>query len=225
MDENVLIQSAQKGDLHAFNKLVLAYQDLVYRQAFYILGLQEPAEDAAQAALLLAYRKLATFRGGSFRAWLLRIITHVCYDELRRWKRHPTLPLVPAAAEDQGIEDPCWLYDTGPSPEQAYEQVELRAAIRRGLEQLTPDYRAALVLVDLQGLEYAEAAAVLGIPIGTLKSRLARARLRLGVYLRTLPELLPARAYGGRPGAVSPPLDQPTFQARCIPTNRTQPSN
>jgi RNA polymerase sigma-70 factor (ECF subfamily) len=179
MDENLLVQAAQAGDLEAFNQLALQYQDVIYHQAFWILGEDAPAEDAVQEALILAYRKLDTFKGGSFRAWLVRIATHVCYDELRRWKRRPSVPLFPTGSDDEEMESPEWLEDMGESPEASAERTDLRLTLERMLEKLTPEFRAVISLVDVQGFDYTEAAEALGIPTGTVKSRLARARLRL----------------------------------------------
>ena len=93
MDEAALIDSARRGDLNAFNRLVLAYQDLVYNHAMRVMGENAAAEDATQEAFISAYRNLSGYRGGSFRAWLLRIVTNACYDELRRRKRRPSTPL------------------------------------------------------------------------------------------------------------------------------------
>src|SRR6476646_2884111 len=90
-DEQVLIRRATRGDLDAFNALVLRYQDSAYTLAFRIMGDQASAADAAQEAMITAYRRLNTYRGGSFRAWLLRITTNQCYDELRRLKRRPAV--------------------------------------------------------------------------------------------------------------------------------------
>lgn len=92
MDEKALIQDALQGDLDAFNRLVLAYQDRVYNQAYRVLGESQAADDATQEAFISAYKNLRSFRGGSFRAWLLRIVTNACYDELRRRKRRPNHP-------------------------------------------------------------------------------------------------------------------------------------
>ena len=89
MDETRLIQDAQHGDIDAFNRLVLAYQDMVYNQAYRVMGEPFAADDATQEAFISAYRKIKTYRGGSFKAWLLRIVTNACYDELRRRKRRP----------------------------------------------------------------------------------------------------------------------------------------
>jgi RNA polymerase sigma factor (sigma-70 family) len=89
MDESALIQDARAGDLDAFNRLVLAYQELAYNLAFRMLSEQEAAADVTQDAFISAYKSLGSYRGGSFRAWLLRIVTNGCYDELRRRHRRP----------------------------------------------------------------------------------------------------------------------------------------
>jgi len=192
MDETALIDLAQHGDLDAFNRLVLAYQNMVYNQAYRMVGDQDTAEDAAQDAFIIAFRKLGTYRGGSFKAWLLRIVTNLCYDELRRRKRRPTTPLEPTDQDDDEIESPRWLSDPSETPEQAAERVELSQALQACLEGLPPDFRAIVALVDIQGLDYAEAAQAMGRPLGTVKSRLARARTRLRNCLQGYQELLPA---------------------------------
>lgn len=192
MDEAALIRAAQKGDLEAFNGLVLAYQDLLYNQAYRVIGEQGAAEDATQEAFISAYRKLHTYRGGSFRSWLLRIVTNACYDELRRRKRQPVVPLKPRSADDEELESPAWMVDPGELPEQALQRRELADAIQRCLDQLSVDFRMVVVLVDVQGLDYAEAAQVIEKPLGTVKSRLARARGRMQDCLRKFRELLPS---------------------------------
>lgn len=182
-EESKLIAAARKGDLEAFNQLVLAYQNLLYRQAYRLLGDGQLAEDATQQAFIKAYQKLSTYRGGSFKVWLLRIVTNVGYDELRRRKRHLTVPLEPYDAEGNEFDSPYWLVDPGLSPEELVEHSEVRAALQIVLDKLSDNYRAIIVLVDIQGLDYSEAAAVLGISIGTVKSRLARARERMRAYI------------------------------------------
>ena len=191
MDEAALIQEAQRGDLDAFNRLVLEYQDLLYGQAYRMMGDAEAAADATQEAFISAFKKLDSYRGGSFKAWLLRIVTNACYDELRRQKRRPTTPLEPLDADDEEIESPHWLADPGESPEEAAERAELNRALRVCLEDLPDEFRAVIVLVDMQGLDYGEASQVIGKPLGTVKSRLARGRLRLRNCLQTFWELLP----------------------------------
>jgi RNA polymerase sigma-70 factor (ECF subfamily) len=135
---------------------------------------------------------LSWYRGGSFRAWLLRIVTNACYDELRRRKRHPTTALEPLDQDDEEIESPDWLTDPGDRPEDAAERAELQAAIQNCLNGLPDEFRLVAVLVDIQGLDYQEASQVIGKPLGTVKSRLARARLRLRDCLQGVWELLPA---------------------------------
>lgn len=192
MDESGLIQAARQGDLDAFNRLVLANQDIVYSQAYRMLGDAEVAEDATQEAFISAYKHLGTYRGGSFRGWLLRIVTNACYDELRRRKRRPTVPLEPVDANEEEIESPSWMIDPGELPEQAAVRKELAQAIQRCLDGLPDEFRLVVVLVDIQGLDYQEAAQAAGKPIGTVKSRLARARLRLRECLQSVWELLPS---------------------------------
>ena len=192
MNETALIHDARRGDLDAFNRLVLAYQDMVYNQAYRVLGEAAAADDAAQNAFISAYRKLGSFRGGSFRAWLLRIVTNACYDELRRRKRRPTTPLEPVDDFGEDIESPRWIADPGESPEEAVERAELAQAIQRCLNELAPNFRTVVVLIDVQGMDYAEAAQVVGKPLGTVKSRLSRARRGLRKCLQKFWELLPA---------------------------------
>jgi RNA polymerase sigma-70 factor (ECF subfamily) len=193
MDEPALIQAALRGDLDSFNRLVLSYQDIVYNQAYRMMGEAAAAEDATQDAFISAYKNLRAYRGGSFRAWLLRIVTNACYDELRRRKRRPTTPLEPTDVEDEEVESPHWLADPSQTPEEAAESNELQQAIQRCLDGLPEEFRTVVVLVDVQGLDYSEAGTAVGSPVGTVKSRLARARLRLRDCLQGYWELLPAK--------------------------------
>jgi RNA polymerase sigma-70 factor (ECF subfamily) len=192
MDEPALIQSALDGDLDAFNRLVLAYQDMLFNQAYRMMGEPQAAEDATQDAFITAFRKLHTYRGGSFRAWLLRIVTNLCYDELRRRKRRPTSALEPVDQYDEEIESPHWLTDPGENPEESAERAELAEALQYCLDDLPPEFRSVVILVDIQGMDYAEASQAVGRPLGTVKSRLARARGRLRDCLQGFWELLPA---------------------------------
>lgn len=192
MDEIALIQAARDGDLDSFNRLVLAYQDLIYNHAYRMLGEEEAADDAAQSTFISAYNHIKSFRGGSFKAWLLRIVTNACYDELRRRKRRPTVPLEPMDDTGEEVESAKWMVDPVDQPEEQVQQAELRRAIQHCLENLPSDFRATVIMVDVQGLDYFEAAEAIGKPIGTIKSRLARARLRLRDCLNGFAELLPA---------------------------------
>lgn len=192
MDESSLIHEAQHGDLDAFNTLVLAYQDIVYNTALRILGDEDLAADASQDAFISSFRALNSYRGGSFRAWLLRTVTNACYDELRRKKRRPTISLEPSTDDGDDVETPRWLSDPNATPEEQLDQAELEHAIQHCLENLPTDFRTVVVLADIQGLDYTEVAAAVKKPLGTIKSRLARARLRLRECLQSFRELLPA---------------------------------
>lgn len=191
MDETELIGFAQHGDLTAFNRLVLEYQDYAYNVAYRVMGDHAAAEDAVQDAMIKAYKNLRRFRGGSFKSWLLRIVTNTCYDELRRRKRRPTTPLEPATDDDELVENPKWLADTSESPEDFAMRSELSLAIQNCLDNLGDDFRIVVVLVDIQGMDYTEAADAAGTPLGTIKSRLARARKNLRDCLQGFGELLP----------------------------------
>lgn len=179
MDEVDLINAARGGDLDAFNQLVVAYQDVVFRQARYWLNDEDMAADIAQDTFIKAFLSLKNFQGGSFRAWLLRTATHASIDELRRRQRRPTLSI--DAEDDNGMDQEVagWMADPQPLPEEITESKELQQAVHAVLEEVRPVYRAAVVLVDLQGLDYEEASEVLGVPVGTLKSRLARGRIMM----------------------------------------------
>ena len=193
MNEQELIQAARAGDLDSFNHLVLDYEGLAYNVALRLLGDPAAAEDATQDAFISAYRNLKRYRGGSFKAWLMRIVTNGCYDELRRQARKPIAALEGKSQDGEEIESPSWLSDPGESPEELAQRVELGEAIQDCLRRLELDFRTALVLVDVQGLDYAEAAAAMDKPLGTLKSRLARGRQRMQDCLRGFEELLPTR--------------------------------
>jgi len=191
-DETDLIRAARRGNLDAFNELVLAYQHRVYNLAYRILGDPAAASDAAQETFIAAYRKLSTFRGGSFRSWLLRIVANRCYDELRRQKRRPTTSWEEFGDVDEEA-NPA-LVNGSASPEERAEQAELARFIQGAISTLPPDQRVVLVLSDVEGMTYAEIATTVGVPVGTVKSRLARARARLRDLLQAQGELLP-RAY------------------------------
>ena len=200
MDEPVLIREAQGGSLDAFNTLVLSYQDAVFNTALRILGDDEQAADASQEAFISAFRNITAYRGGSFKAWLLRTVTNACYDELRRQKRRPTIALEPETEDGDEMDTPRWLADPGMSPEQQTEAEEVQHAIQHCLDGLPTEFRVVVVLADIQGLDYVEVAASMRVPLGTIKSRLARARLRLRECLQGFVELLPQsfRLEGGQ---------------------------
>lgn len=189
-NESALIAAAVRGNVTAFNTLILHYQDRVYSLAYRILGERESAADAAQDAFITAYRRLETYRGGSFRAWLFRVTTNTCYDELRRLKRRPaeSLEELPGAENDDGPP----LVADNPSPEQAAQQAELARAIERCISGLQTEQRAVLVLSDVEGFNYQEIADMIGANLGTVKSRLSRARAGVRNCLGAVKELLPS---------------------------------
>ena len=182
--EAVLIRAARQGDVEAFNALVLMYQTGIYNLAYRLTGDPDAAADAAQETFINAFRNLTQFHDGSFRAWLNRIATNACYDELRRRQRRPTVSLDDPAHEIR------WA-STAESPESAAQRAELNRAIQNCLSGLPDDQRAVVVLCDVQGFDYQEIAAITGQALGTVKSRLSRARGRLRDCLNAVRELLP----------------------------------
>jgi len=190
MDEQALVASARKGDARAFNQLVVHYQTMVYNLAFRILGDSDAASDATQDAFISAFRALAKFRGGSFKAWLLRIVTNACYDQLRVKKRRPADSLDDLEVEQDHVG---YLRDPAEQPDEYVERRELSRAIQAGLLTLPADQRTLVVLSDIQGLNYQEIADLEGISLGTVKSRLSRGREKLRDYMVQQRELLPSR--------------------------------
>ncbi len=184
LDESGLLDLARRGDLEAFNQLVLNYQDAVYRQAFWMLGETEAAEDAAQEAFIRAFQNMPYFHGNTFKAWMLKITSNLCIDMLRYRKIRPTAPLTALDEDGEEIESAAWLTAPGPSTEAIVESEELAETLQACLARLDPDYRLALVLVDIQELDYQQAADIMNIRLGTLKSRVARGRLRLRAALQ-----------------------------------------
>ena len=179
MDEKAMVEAAIKGDLDNFNQLVLAYQDLVYQHAYTLLSDTDLAQDVTQESFIKAFHALKSFRGGSFRSWLLRIVRNSAYDILRLSKRHPTQPLFPVDDDGEELDSAPWLADSDPSVQEKVENKELSEEVRMLLEQLPEAYKNVLILVDLYQFDYTEAATTLQIPVGTIKSRLARARLQM----------------------------------------------
>jgi RNA polymerase sigma-70 factor, ECF subfamily len=183
-DEEILVQKAANGDLDAFNQLVLRYQNLAYSHAYTLLGDRDSAEDAAQEGFIKAFQAMSGFRGGSFRSWLLKIVTNSAYDLLRRSYRHPTQSLYLKDENGEQLESSRWLADPASSVQETIEQHELSRNIYKTLDELPEAFRSVLTLIDVNELDYTEAAEVLGVPIGTVKSRLARARMQMKNKLR-----------------------------------------
>lgn len=190
--EKTLIRAARRGDLEAFNLLILRYQNLLFGIALRLLNDEDAAADAVQEALISAFRRFHTFRGDSLKSWLARVVVNACYDELRRKRRQHSVPLDQFNAEGDEIETSFWLVDPQADPEVQFESAELEHAIQKNLDKLAPVYRLMLVLVDIEGMSYEEAAMAAGVPVGTVKSRLARARVHMQKSLQSSGELLPA---------------------------------
>ena len=182
-----LVQRAREGELAAFNSLVLRHQDAAYGLALRFLSSREAAQDATQEAFIRAYRVIGSFRGERFRSWLFSIVANACRDELRRRRRRPQRSLDEAREQpDRADLDPV---DPDPTPEAQALSGELREVLERSLMQLPEDWRLVVVLSDVQGLSYEEVAEAAGVPLGTVKSRLSRARARLREILLASGEL------------------------------------
>lgn len=191
MEETELITRAVDGDLDAFNQLVLQHQEVAYNVAYRIMSDENAAADATQEAVISMYRKLDTYRGGSFKSWFLRIVTNACYDELRRQRRRPTIPIEPETNEGELVESPEWLQDKSAGPEEVLGSSEIENAIQHCLTGLEQKFRVVITLVDVSGEDYESVARIIGTPIGTVKSCLARARLKMQQCLQGFRELLP----------------------------------
>ncbi len=190
MNEESLIHQAQEGDIVAFNRLVVQYQELVFNVAYRIMGDPAVAEDVAQETFITAYQSLKTFRGGSFKSWLIRVATNRCYDELRRRKRRPQTSLDEIMDENESF---AFLRSPNEGPEAHRQRVELALAIERCLKDLPDDQRIVTVLGDVEGYDYQEIATITRVSLGTVKSRLSRARAKLRDCLQEIGgELLPA---------------------------------
>jgi RNA polymerase sigma-70 factor, ECF subfamily len=186
-----LVEAGQQGDVEAFNQLVRSYEVRVYNLCYRMLGDRDAAADVTQDTFISAYRNLHRFRGGVFRSWLFRIATNACYDALRARKRRPTVSLSMTTGPDD--DGPAFdLPDGAESPDDFALRRELAAAIQLGLAQLPEEQRIVVILSDIQGLAYEEIAEVTGANLGTVKSRLSRARARLREILRA-GELLPLK--------------------------------
>ncbi|MCB0035845.1 MAG: RNA polymerase sigma factor, partial [Anaerolineales bacterium] len=190
MDESYLIAQAKKNDVTAFNTIVLHYQDLAFTVAYRIMGDPDSAADAAQDAFINAYQKLDSFKGGNFKAWLMRIVTNKCYDMLKsaKYKRESSLDEITEENESSRL-----LVGRANRPEATQQQEEMFEAIQNCLDNLPDDQRIVAILCDVEGYDYQTAAEIAEASLGTIKSRLSRARTKLRDCLRGFGELLPAR--------------------------------
>jgi len=180
-DDDALVRAARGGDLEAYNQLVRQYERQAYAVALRLLRRPDQAEDATQDAFLQAYRALDSFRGGSFRAWLVRIVTNRCYDLLRAAQRRATDSL-----DDREFEtEPQWSTVTAQAdPLQRATQGELHSLLESVLATLPEEQRLVVVLCDVEGYAYEEVATITGVALGTVKSRLSRGRAALRKRIR-----------------------------------------
>lgn len=169
-DQEKIIARARRGDADAFEQLVVAYRDQVFRLALRMCGSEADADEVAQEAFLSAWKALPNFRGESqFSTWLYQLTTHAAIDLMRREKRQ----IAAADITEVSAADPA------PSPQQQAEQSEQREIVRDAILQLAPEQREVVVLRFMEELSYEEIGAVLKLPSGTVKSRLNRAKAQL----------------------------------------------
>lgn len=188
-DEQDLIARAVEGEPQAFNLLVVKYQNMAYSVAYRMLHDADAAADVVQDSFIKAFRALENFQGGNFRSWLMRIVVNTCYDVLRAQQRRATDSLDDLLVDHDHVPS---LVDRAESPESYAERMELNRFLETAIQALPPQQRLVLVLCDIHGYAYEEIAEIADLPMGTVKSRISRARMRLRDYLLNKPELLPA---------------------------------
>ena len=176
-EDQILVSAALAGDSDSFNQLVERYQNRAYGLCYRMLGDADAAADVAQDAFISAYRHLPSLRG-EFRPWLMRIVANACRDVLRSNKRHPSVSL-DTNPRDEDESPALQIADTNPNPEEHLMRAEMHRTIRVALLQIPQDQRTVVILSDIEGMTYDEIAEVTGANIGTVKSRLNRARSRL----------------------------------------------
>jgi RNA polymerase sigma-70 factor (ECF subfamily) len=200
--DELLVERAKRGDVQAFEQLISQYEKKVYNLAYRLTGKHEDASDVAQEAFLRAYSSLPDFRGdSSFATWLFRIVNNACLDELRKRKRQRLTSLdEPVAVEDGEMDRQLAIADSADGPEQALERVEIQRAVHESISALDEEYRIVVVLRHIHGYSYNEIADSLGINLGTVKSRLNRAKHALKEMFGDRELLAPRVVYSGRRG-------------------------
>lgn len=174
----ILIERARAGDLDAFNDLVRLHQDQLFALVVRMVPDRDQASDVVQEAFFSAFRHLAAFRGGSVKSWLNRICVNAAMDTQRLRKRRPVQPY-------PELDDESWQPPAGPDadPERIAVTAERSRVINEAMTRITGDQRAAIVLFDVEGYDYAEIAEMTGVSLGTVKSRIHRGRLALRAIL------------------------------------------
>ncbi len=187
--EKLLVKKSQSGDVESFELLISSYDKRAYNIAYRVMGNEEDAKDMAQEALLRIFRSIKDFKGqSSFSTWLYRIVTNVCLDELRRRKNEKYVSMDSTIQTDSG-ELHMELCSDKETPESVYERVEQRELIKSAISELNEDYRSVIVLRDIQGFSYEEISNILDCSLGTVKSRINRARNMLRERLKSSVEL------------------------------------
>ena len=189
--ETALVVRARQGDLEAFDALVAMHQDRIFNLCVWLVGDRDDAADAAQDAFIRAYRFLPKFRGdAAFGTWLGRIAVNVARDAAARRKRAPKSLTKTNAEEEE--DDSQELASDAPSPSEVLLRRERQSAVRIALAGLHENHRVVLVLFELQGFAYEEVSHILQLPVGTIKSRIHRARTALREALDNQRELFDA---------------------------------
>jgi len=191
MREEHLVALARQGQVAAFEELVQRHQQKVYNLAYRMMGNREDAYDMAQEALTRAFAGIGRFRGrASFSTWLYRITTNTCLDELRRRKRQPVYSIDETLATEDGELRRQLPDDSAPAPDEVVTQRELERELQGALQKLSEEHRTVVLLRDYLGLAYEEISEALSVELGTVKSRLFRARRSLKALLEEA-ELFP----------------------------------
>jgi RNA polymerase sigma factor (sigma-70 family) len=185
MDDRDLVGRARRGDPEAFTQLMMQYQVPLYNMALRMVGRPDDAADIAQEAFTRAWQKIRTLRDAPFKSWLFQIAANLCYDHFRRGKRYGSMP------EDDQTSNVVSLGIATPDPQERAEANERNRLVRESIQALEPDMRLAIILRDVNGMAYDEIAGVMGVPLGTVKSRIARARAQVQERLQQHPDFFP----------------------------------
>jgi RNA polymerase sigma-70 factor (ECF subfamily) len=189
MDDRDLVGRARRGDREAFTQLIMQYQVPLYNMTLRMVSRPDDAADITQEAFLRAWEKIRTLREAPFKSWLFQIAANLCYDHFRRGKRYGVMP-----EEDQASNQTSNILGIAtPDPQQRAEANERTRLVRDSIQALDHDMRIAIILRDVNGMAYEEIAAVLRVPLGTVKSRIARARAQVQELLQQHPDFFPTR--------------------------------
>ncbi|MDQ6711849.1 MAG: sigma-70 family RNA polymerase sigma factor [Candidatus Dormibacteraeota bacterium] len=186
-DDRDLVGRARRGDREAFTQLIVQYQIPLYNMALRMVGKPDDAADVTQEAFLRAWEKIRTLREAPFKPWLFQIAANLCYDHFRRGRRFGVMP------EEDEASNVVGLGITTPDPEERAEANERMRLVRDSIQALDHDMRIAIILRDVNGMAYDEIATVLRVPLGTVKSRIARARAQVQERLQQHPDFFPTR--------------------------------